>query len=151
VHSSKDNRHPASRSEGILVPFVLFSSLLLAVLIADVVWRMPPRTPEQEQRLVFLDVCAGNLISVKKEVTKLMPSPPTRWASISYGMLGRRGIWYAAGYVGIQSADGEETPILWKGIFAPASAQPLYLAVGAREEGDLEAALRQAGVKPNQP
>lgn len=137
-------------TESIVVPFLFFSGLLLAALIADVFWLMPHKTPEQRQNLIPVHQSLKNVIIAEQMITKLLPLPPTRWLyPVRCGEIGR-GVWYAEGRVGVDSFVGEVT-VSWKAIFVPAPPQPLYLAVGSREEGDFTAALRLAGIHPKTP
>lgn len=84
-------------------------------------------------------------------ISSLLPSPATRWAGqVNCREVGQ-GVWYAEGLVGQYSDAGREVPTAWKVFFVPEDSQPIYAAVGDRQEGDFQAALRQAGVNQAKP
>jgi hypothetical protein len=137
--------------ENIIVPFLAFSGLLLAALIAYVTLLMPVRTPQQAQNLLVSHKALQAFIEAKEMVEPLLPSPATRWSGrLHCGEIGH-GVWFADGMAGQETLWDMDTPIYWKAVFNPATDQPLFLVVGDRQQGDLQAALRAAGLPPTPP
>jgi hypothetical protein len=134
-----------------LVPFAIYSALLLAILLGCTVGLMPSQTPEKQREAVATHQVLRNFIVAKRMIAPLVTAPHTRWsAPLQCREIGK-GVWFAEGYVGIESDDGQETPTLWKAIFVPATSHPLYLGVGTTEQGDFNAALHEAGLAPKSP
>jgi hypothetical protein len=138
--------NPGAKS--ILVPFLVFSVLLLALLIGDVVWLMPSKTPEERQNWVSNHQSAKNFITAERMITTLLPASANRWSTQVQCEEIDRGVWNARGQVEINTSWGVEIPISWRAIFVPATSEPLYLIVGSLEKGDFNAALSRAGKDP---
>ncbi len=141
THSPSDNR--------IALPFLVFSTLLLAFLIPVVIYRKPIMDPDVRRDWVMHHQAASNFILARKFVVARLDSPTTLWLpDFQCGEAGR-GVWYAQG--GVKTTAQYETPIPWRVLFIPGESAPLYLQVGSHEEGDFSAALVRAGrpwVKP---
>jgi hypothetical protein len=88
-----------------------------------------------------------NTIIAKKLITPFLPAPPMSWSSSTICMNLGHGVWYITGDVQVAPIEGLSTPTPWGVIFVPATAEPLYLAFGSRRAGDMDAALRRAGVQ----
>jgi hypothetical protein len=130
----------------VLAPFLVFCGLLWAALTADVIWFMPTGGNGPAREMQFISRCqTKNFVVAEEMVSTLLASPPAGWSrEVRCVELGH-GVWYARGVVGLESAAGG-TPTPWQALFLPETVRPLYLVVGAKKQGDLVAALRQAGI-----
>jgi hypothetical protein len=143
--------HPSRGRDNIIVPFLIFSALLLAILIPDVIWRKPTMPAEMRQQWVMHHQAARNYLLAQKLIASRLPSPVGCWSpSFTCGDVGR-GIWFAKGVVGTQPPAGPEILSAWTVLFIPGESQPLYLHVGTREEGNFNTALERAGLHAGKP
>jgi hypothetical protein len=142
---------PRPRAPGITAPFLVFSGLLLAILIPDVILRAPILPPEMRRDWVVQHQSVQYFSLAEEIIAKRLPSPATRWSAAAMPSEVGRGVWYGQGEVAVGLPSGEEKVIPWKIFFIPGSAQPLYLNLGSRQEGTISTALERAGVQPAKP
>jgi hypothetical protein len=133
--------HPGA---GITVPFLVFAALLLALLVPDVLLRKPTMTADIRAGWVMHHQAVQNIIYAKTMIVARLDSPTTGWSGYQFGEVGR-GVWSVQGAV---STVKEPARTPWKVLFIPGDAEPLYLRVGAHEEGNYAAALMRAGTTP---
>ena len=131
----------------IAVPFLVFSALLLALLIPDVILRKPIMSPEMRQGWVMHHQATQNFILARKFVVARLSSPTTSWSADFQGGPVGLGVWFAQGTVQTVADDA----IPWKILFVPGNSEPLYLRVGSHEEGSYAKALARAGLQPGKP
>jgi len=143
---------PHSPSQAsIAVPFLVFSALLLALLIPDVLLRKPIMAPDIRDGWVMHHQAVQIQISAQKMVVARLTAPTTSWSTdTTCGEVGR-GVWFAQGGVKTTANAPEDAPVFWRVLFIPGDSAPLYLRIGAHEEGDFSAALIRAGRQPGKP
>jgi hypothetical protein len=139
------------RAQGITVPFLVFSGLLLAILIPDVILRAPILSPEMRRDWVAQHQSVQDFSLAEEMIAKRLPFPATHWSAATMPSEVGRGVWYGQGEVAMELPSGQEKVIPWKIFFIPGSTQPLYLHLGSWEEGTITTALEKAGVQPPKP
>lgn len=135
-----------------LIPFGVFSSLLMAVLVLYVSWLMPPKTTGDNFFRLYTHQQIKYSVMAQRLVVAFLPEPPAYWSDpIKCDLLGH-GIWCATGGVQLSLPGSTSSHLTyWKVIFEASTAKSLYLRVGARTEGDYTAAVRAAGIQSSIP
>jgi hypothetical protein len=136
-------RFISSGEAGDLLPAALISTLVFVLSTIYVLALMPVKTSSERQSGITGHQSGRNLYLAELQVTKFLPSPPTKWLSpVRCAPVGH-GVWSAEGTALVTPRHGDEMGIGWKVFYAPDMSEFLYVEVGARHQGDLAATWRR--------